>query len=61
MSDVLLWVPTYGQAKAEQPARTYIQQLCVDTGCSFEDLPEVINDMDEWRERVRYIYAGGMT
>ena len=27
ISDVLLWAPTYGQAKAGRPARTYIQQL----------------------------------
>ena len=33
ISDVLLWTPTYGRAKAGQPARTYIQQLCEDTGC----------------------------
>ena len=40
VSDVLLWTPTYGQAKAGRPARTYIQQLCEDTGCNPEDLPE---------------------
>ena len=28
--DVLLWTPTHGCAKAGQPARTYIQQLCED-------------------------------
>ena len=28
ISDVLLWTPAYGQAKARRPARTYIQQLC---------------------------------
>ena len=28
ISDVLLWTPTYGQAKAGRPARTYILQLC---------------------------------
>ena len=39
ISDVLLWTPAYGQAKAGRPARTYIQQLCDDTGCSPEDLP----------------------
>ena len=39
ISDVLLWTPTYGQAKAGRPARTYIQQLCEDRGCSPEDLP----------------------
>ena len=37
ISDVLLWTPTYGRAKAGRPARTYIQQLCADTGCSPED------------------------
>ena len=31
ISDVLLWTPTYGQAKAGRPSRTYIQQLCEDT------------------------------
>ena len=33
ISDVLLWNPAYGQAKAGRPARTLIQQLCDDTGC----------------------------
>ena len=32
ISDVLLWTPTYSQAKAGQPAQTYIQLLCEDTG-----------------------------
>ena len=61
ISDVLLWTPTYGQAKAERPARTYIQQLWEDTGCSLEDLPEVMNDREKWRERVRDIRASGTT
>ena len=30
-----------------------------DTGCSPEDLPEAMNNMEEWRERVRDIRAGG--
>ena len=38
ISDVLLWIPSYGQAKAGCPARTYIQQLCEDTGCNPEDM-----------------------
>ena len=37
ISDVLQWTPSYGCAKAGRPARTYIQQLCEDTGCSPED------------------------
>ena len=33
ISNVLLWTPTHGRAKAGRPARTYTQQLCEDTGC----------------------------
>ena len=61
ISDVLLWTPTYGRAKAGRPARTYIQQLCEDMGCSPEDLPEAMNDREKWRERVRNICASGTT
>ena len=55
--DLLLWIPTHGRAKAGRPARTYIQQLCEDTGCCPEDLPRAMNDREEWRERVRDIRA----
>ena len=55
--DVLLWTPTHGRAKAGRPARTYIQQLCEDTGCCPVDLPRAMNDREEWRERVRNIRA----
>ena len=51
VSDVLLWTPAYGQSKAGRPARTYTQQLCDDTGCNPEDLPEAMNDRETWRER----------
>ena len=61
ISDVLLWTPTYDRAKAGQSARTYIQQLCEDMGCSPEDLPEAMNDREKWRERIRDICASGMT
>ena len=61
ISDVLLWTPTYGRAKAGWPARAYIQQLCEDMGCSPEDLPEAMNDREKWRERVRDIHAGSTT
>ena len=43
--------PTYGLAKAGRPARTYIQQLREDTGCSPEDLPEAINDRENGERR----------
>ena len=44
ISDVLLWTPSHGRAKAGRLARTYIQQLSEDTECSPEDLPEAMND-----------------
>ena len=61
ISDVLLWNPVYGQAKAGRPARTYIEQLCEDIGCSPEDLPEAMNDREKWRKGVRDISASGTT
>ena len=61
ISDVPLWTPTHGRAKAGRPARTYIQQLCEDTGYCPEDLLRVMNDREEWRERVRDICATSTT
>ena len=55
ISDVLLWTHTHGHAKAGRPARTYIQQLCENTGCCPEDLPRTMNYREKWRERVRDI------
>ena len=39
LSEILLWTPSHGR-----PARTYIQQLCADTGCRQEDQPEAMDD-----------------
>ena len=61
ISDVLLWTPTYSRAKAGRLARTFIQQLCEDTGCCPEDLPEAMNDREKWRDRVRDIRATSTT
>ena len=61
ISDALLWTPTHGRAKAGRPARTYIQQLCEDTGCGPEDQLEAMNDRQKWQERVRDIRAYGTT
>ena len=61
ISDVLLWTPSHGRAKAGRPAWTYIQQLCEDMGCSPEDQLEAMNNREEWRERVGDIRADGTT
>ena len=54
ISDLLQWTPSHGRAKSGRQARTNIQQLCEDTGCSPEDLLEVMNDR-EWGERGSWI------
>ena len=59
--DVLLWTPSHGRAEAGRSARTYIQQLCEDTRCCPEDLPRMMNDREEWRERVKDIHATSTT
>ena len=61
IGDVLLWTHTHGQAKAGRPARTYIQQLCADTGCSLEDLLEAMDNREGWRESIRDMHADGVT
>ena len=61
ISDVLLWTPSHGREKAGRPARTYIQQLCVDTEKSPGDKPEAMDDRDGWREMVRDIRADSET
>ena len=55
ISDVLLWTPSHGRAKAGRPARTYIQQLNEDTRCIPEHLPDAMYDRERWRERVKDI------
>ena len=53
ISDVFLWTTSHGRAKAGRPARTYLQQLGEDTGCSPEDQPEAMNNREERRDRER--------
>ena len=51
ISDGLLWTPSHGRAKAGWPDRTYIQLICVDTGCSPEELMEAMDHKEGSRER----------
>ena len=55
--DLLMRTPSHGRAKAGRPATTYMQQLCVDTGCSLENLPEAKDDREGWRERISLLMA----
>ena len=60
ISNILQWTPSHVRPNAGQPARTYIKQLCADTGYSLEDLQGAMDNRDEWRERVREIRAGNV-
>ena len=48
ISNILPWIPSNGRTSVGQPRRTYLQQLCADTGCSLEDLPGAMDDRHEW-------------
>ena len=52
---------THGRTKAGRQARTYIQQLCEDTGCCPEGLPRTKKDREEWQKcmcmYISYIYV----
>ena len=61
ISDIFLWTSSHKHANVGQPTRTYLQHLRTDTGCSLEDLPEVMEDRDEWQERVLEIHASRTT
>ena len=61
ISDVFLRTPSHGRAKAGRQARTYIRQLFADIGCSFEEIPEAIDDREGRREKVRDIRADSVT
>ena len=49
------------QKQDDQLEHTYIQQVCEDTVCSPEDLPEAMNDREKCREWVRDIRASDTT
>ena len=65
ISDVRQWTPTHRRACVGWPTWTFLQQLCTDTGCRREDLPEAMDSRDRsWereRERVREIPASSST
>ena len=56
ISDILLWTPSHGRAKARRPARAYIQQLCADAGCYLENLRWTIETGGE-RGSGRFVLA----
>ena len=52
---------SYRRASVGRPTRTYLQQLCMNTGCSLEDLPEAMIELNGEREREREKESGKST
>ena len=48
-----LWTSTQGRASVGRPARTYLHQLCVNTGYNLEDLPGEMDNRNGGGERER--------
>ena len=40
--------PSHGRVSIGRSTKIYLQQLFTGTGCSLEDLPEVMYNKDEW-------------
>ena len=44
INNVHLRTPTYGHTSVDQQAKTYVHQLCVDTGYCLDDLAGAIDE-----------------
>ena len=61
ISSVLLLTPSQGRASVGRSAGTYLEQLCMDTGCCLGDLPRAMEDRYVWGGSVKEIRARGLT
>ena len=51
-SEVLLWEPSHGKRSRGRPRKTYVDQLIADTAYSYEDLANLMDDRDRWKELI---------
>ena len=56
-----IWEKVLPMSENFQAVTNFLLGLTEDTGCSFEDLLEVMNDREKWRKRVKDIHASGTT
>lgn len=54
-SKLLLWDPKQGKRSRGRPAITYIDQLESDTGLYRNELPQVMQDREQWKEIVKRV------
>ena len=43
-------LPTHGKQTPGRPKKIYTDQLMEDTGCTFEELPNAMNDRERWNK-----------
>ena len=53
ISSTLLWSQRHDHQGVGRPHKTFIDQLCQDTGCNPEELPAAMEDRKGWRIRVK--------
>ena len=53
MGDVFQQIPSHERASVSRPAKTYLHKICVDMGCSLEELLGEMDDREGWKERER--------
>ena len=56
INDIFPWTPTRGHTSVGWPAKSYIHQLCAETGCRLDNLARVMADKDEEREKVKGVH-----
>ncbi len=50
--DLLFWEPSTGKRRRGRPAKTYIEQICEDSGLTVEELKTKMGDREGWRKFV---------
>ena len=51
-SDLILWQPSHSNRTAGRPRKTYVDMLAEDINCRPEDLKNLMNNREAWKERV---------
>ena len=51
-SEVLLWEPSHGKRSRGRPRKTCVHQLIANKPCTYEDLPNLMDGRDRWKELI---------
>ena len=57
INDVLLWTHTHGHTSVGQSSKTFIYQLCTESGFHLVNLPRATTNGDRRSERVKRLHA----